>query len=177
MIYDYENIRPMMGIVADELRSTEFESVLEVGCGYGENLLAIERIFKNKKIVGVDIDINRIEVARKHINAELIIGDINKLEFEDKSFDVAFTNALFCMISPEEVERGVKEIIRVAKKKLILIELNSDSKFGLVGRQRTSVNWKELFKEHGLEARLDKIGDIWNTSPWCSHGYKITIDL
>ena len=176
--YNFKEIRPMMQIVANELKEIEFDSVLEIGCGCGENLAAIERTFKDKKIMGVDVNLERLDIARKNTNVELYWADINDLEIADKSFDVVFTNALFCMLRPEEIEHGIKEMVRIAKKYLILIELNSPMRFGKTGADRTGADWKQLFKELGSEAKLKKIpADVWGVSPWLRDGYIITVKL
>lgn len=172
-----DNLRPQMFIVANELKDIEFESVLELGCGFGENIMALEKTFSGKKIVGIDIMPTRVEIARKNTNAEIILGDINDLsQFEDKSFDIVFTNALFIMIEPKTVEKTIKEMVRIAKKKIILVECQSEDRFSEVYAGRLAANYKELFAELGLKATSKKIPkEVWGGEPWLSNGYIIKV--
>ena len=80
------------------------------------------------------------------------------------------------MLTQEETEKGIKEMIRIAKKYLILIEFNSESRFSLSGRH-IMANWKQLFAEHGLEAIVKRIpSGIWGP-PWTYFGHIITVKL
>lgn len=59
-------------------------------------------------------------------NVKLLEGKADTLgEFQDKSFDIVFTNALLIYIGPDEIREVVKEMIRITRKALILMELHS----------------------------------------------------
>jgi len=45
--------------IIELLKDINPESVLELGCGRGENLLMIKKAFPNAKVVGTDIDDGR----------------------------------------------------------------------------------------------------------------------
>lgn len=171
-----QELRPEKRIVANKLE--ECESVLEVGCQWGECLIAIREKFPKARIVGVDADWGDIIKEAKEITGlDLREGNVFKLDFKDKEFDVVFTEALFCMLLPKQVEEGLREIIRVAKKYIILVELEN-KETGLVAGRRTGANWVELFKKYGLEATKEKIPrDVWNADPWIKSGYIYTVKL
>jgi len=76
--------------------------ICEIGCGGGNNILAIQSWCKKNNVpvhfIGIDINPNCIEVAvskLKGVNANFIIADYIKANFEDRKPDYIFTS-LFC---------------------------------------------------------------------------------
>lgn len=173
-----QNLRPMKQIVAKELKDKEFKSVLEVGCQWGESLKAIGDEFPNKYLVRVDrsqIEIDKVKTILSDIY--LVCADANKLPFGDESFDVVFTNGLFCMVSSYQVENILNEIVRVAKKYIYLVELDIPQTIDIVDRDRVAANWVALFKARGLEATKRKITtEEWDCRPWQPHGHVIFVN-
>ena len=100
----FKELRPAKRIVAEALQGKEFESVLEVGVQWGENLMAIKEKFPDKKLIGVDVDKPVIEEAKVVTALDLRIGNLFDLQFADKEFDVVFAEALFVMLPPHQVE-------------------------------------------------------------------------
>jgi hypothetical protein len=90
---------------------------------------------------------------------------------------VVFTNALFCMVRQSEVENILNEIIRVAKRYIYLVELDSPLMTDLVDRDRVAANWVALFKARGYRATKRKITpEEWDCRPWQQYGYFISVD-
>ena len=169
----FSELRSSKRIVANLLKGKEFDSVLEVGAQWGENLVAIREKFPDKKIVGIDKDWDGIiEEAKVVSQIDLREGDVFNLEFNDNEFDVVFTNALFCMLQINEIEKGFQEIIRVAGKHIILIELESDEFIGHAWGERNGADWVKLFNKYNLKATRKKIPEkVWDVNPWLSKGY------
>ncbi len=77
-------------------------TVCEIGCGGGDNLVAIQQYcIKNSidvQLIGVDIKLECIEVAQQHLllqpNTNFICSDYSMVEFERKP-DIIFSS-LFC---------------------------------------------------------------------------------
>ena len=99
--------------------------ILEVGIGTGKN---IEYINADAKVTGIDFSEKMLEKAyqklarskRKNINLKQM--NVEKLYFDDNSFDYVMTSSVFCSV-PDPV-KGLKEIKRVLKSKgkLIMVE-------------------------------------------------------
>jgi len=76
------------------LHSIDFESktILEVGCGPGGNLM---EIFKHKpfKLIGVDVSVQMVELAKKYCPTQINILKIDgsKLPFDNNYFDIVLT--------------------------------------------------------------------------------------
>ena len=169
----YDNnkeLRENKCIVAKTLVGKDFESVLEIGSQWGENLKAIQNIFPDKKLVGIDIDNETTGEARKVTGLDLRLGDILHNSFHDGEFDVVFAEALFCMLDPRDVETALKEVLRIAKKYVILVELKTSERVGFVQGGRTGANWKELLWGYDFtERKITK--EEWDANPWLDYGY------
>lgn len=99
---------------------------LEIGCGQGAGTLLINRYLGCKQVIGVDIDPDMIESAKKYLtrppgwakdirtdNIELLCQDAAGLAFPDGHFDAAF---LFGVLDHIKDWRGViGEVYRVLK--------------------------------------------------------------
>ncbi len=94
--------------------------VLDVGTGTGAVLIpAARRVGESGEVVGIDVAARMLERAREAVratgltNCKVVRMDVEKLEFEDHSFDViigGFSLPFLCSI-----ETGVKEVYRVLK--------------------------------------------------------------
>jgi len=170
-------LRASRKFIADRLEEP-FESVIEVGCQLGENLLAIQNKFKDKRLVGVDINKEVINEAKKHLKGiDLFVADIFDMPFKRDEFDIVFTNALLCMLRPVDIEIAVRQLIKLAKKKIYMIELMGRG-IGYAKGGRTMADYPALFHNYCLEATAEKLSnDVFNAEPWNSYGYFIEITL
>ena len=90
-------------------------SVLEVGCGTG-------RLLSIHKGLGVDFSLNML----KQCEGERIAMDAAFLGFIDKSFDTVFTCETLMHIKPDQIERVVSQILRIARKRIVAIEYDGN---------------------------------------------------
>lgn len=105
--------------VVDIVAATNPQKVLDIATGTGD--LAINLVkTKASKIIGLDISSGMLEIGRKKVSAkkldntiEMVLGDGEKIPFEDNSFD-AITVA-FGVRNFENLEQGLTEILRVLK--------------------------------------------------------------
>lgn len=94
-------------------------AVLDLGCGTGANL---DRLLRSgipfRRYAGIDISPAMLGQARKKfatlVNAEFYIGDIEKLSFDDDSFDFVLSTWAFEHLS--RVEPAVADALRVLKQ-------------------------------------------------------------
>lgn len=75
------------------LRLPSDKRILVAGCGGGVAFPALVNLCRPSKLTGIDIDEDFIaqaeeQVRRTGIPAELVLGDIQDMPFEDRSFDV-----------------------------------------------------------------------------------------
>ncbi len=69
--------------------------IIDLGCGTGTISMRISEKFPNSKIVCLDIASNMIQIAKhklsQHKDAEFLVGDFSKIDFEGK-FDVVVSS-------------------------------------------------------------------------------------
>ena len=106
-----------------------FTSLLEVGCGYGQNFHVLAKLFPRARFVGVDIDANRVSSGQALLesrgcsNARLVEGCAWELtEFPDNSSDVVISCALLLFIDSSTLDQTLREMLRIARRKVILLE-------------------------------------------------------
>ena len=97
-------------------------SVLDIATGTGDLAINIAKNTSAKKIIGLDISEGMLNVGKEKIakeqlseKIEMMLGDSEKMPFEDNSFD-AITVA-FGVRNFEHLEIGLTEILRVLKPK------------------------------------------------------------
>ena len=93
--------------------ANDSSSILEVGCGSGEDAIYVQKASKN--IIGVDIT----PVAIKRFTAAGFRGclaDVKKLPFHDNSFDyVICPGLLHHLIAQGDLKEYLREFVRVTK--------------------------------------------------------------
>lgn len=98
------------------------------GCGSGmfEEWLIKKTIFKPKRIISIDISDKMIELAKIRCkglqNVTFIQGDMEKVQFEDKSFDICII--IDALHHVPNYKKTIKEMKRIGKT-LVLSEPNA----------------------------------------------------
>ncbi len=105
------------------------ESILDVGCGPAFHL----RKFRewNMRPAGIDASEPMVEFARQRAGFYIPVhhGYAERLPFEDRSFDIVlFNTSLEFMDRPDP---ALKEAVRVARKKLLIVIVNAYSLLSL----------------------------------------------
>ena len=100
-------------------------SVLDVGAGSGELLRKLAKWTAGRKSFFVGVEIN--EEATLSIRSESIAAvqcDALRLAFSDKSFDFVFCSLFLHHLGDEAAVHLLKEMSRVARKRIYAIDLN-----------------------------------------------------
>jgi ubiquinone/menaquinone biosynthesis C-methylase UbiE len=121
-------------------------------------------------------------------NVKLYVGRAEELceLFEDRSFDVVFTNALLLLIGPGKIRAVIKDMLRIACKGLILVEWH-DFDRRLKDRSGSGVfmygywvrDYRTLLKEFVPEHRISDsrlTSDIWGGG-WKEFGAIVEVTL
>lgn len=113
-----DQVRPVYDTI---LGDVQVGSVLEVGCGLGHNLMAIDALLRT----GIEPN----EAARNEANErygdrllQVIDGDVTNLPFSDGVFDLVLTCGLLIHIPPVDIQRAVEELVRVSSRYVLAIE-------------------------------------------------------
>ncbi|MEW5676923.1 bifunctional demethylmenaquinone methyltransferase/2-methoxy-6-polyprenyl-1,4-benzoquinol methylase UbiE [Flavobacterium enshiense] len=111
------------------------ETILDIATGTGD--LAILMANTNaSKIIGLDISAGMLEIGKKKIadrnlnnRIEMVLGDSEKIPFEDNYFDAITVG--FGIRNFENLELGLSEILRVLKPngRFVILETSVPTKF------------------------------------------------
>jgi demethylmenaquinone methyltransferase / 2-methoxy-6-polyprenyl-1,4-benzoquinol methylase len=123
--------KKVLGLVAAKKPKT----VLDIATGTGDLAILMSET-SAERIVGLDLSPGMLEIGKSKIKnqnldskIEMIVGDSEKLPFEDNSFD-AITVA-FGIRNFETLEKGLSEILRVLKPNgiFVVLETSNPTKF------------------------------------------------
>ena len=111
-----------------QFKKEQPKTILDVATGTGDMAIMAAKMLRPEKVVGIDISEKMLEAGRKKIEKEqlgtkieMLGGDGETINFPDNSFDgvmVAFGVRNF-----ENLEKGLKEILRVLKPEAQLVVL------------------------------------------------------
>ena len=169
-------------------------SILEIGCDTGPNLYLLAKKFPNAEIKGVDINPQAVNVGNDWFthegisNVKLSVGRAEELgEFQDKSIDVVLTVAVLIYVSRDKTYETIKEMIRIARKGLILVELhdfgqqlNDTHGFGVYTNGLWVRDYMVLLKQFvpAKQIHIMKITeDIWADEGWRKNGAVFEVTL
>ena len=92
-------------IILAGLGLTGGETVLDVGCGLGDDAFELARLVgSGGRVVGVDVSESMINTARvrasaQNLNVEFEVGDAQALRFGDATFDACRTERMLMHVS------------------------------------------------------------------------------
>ena len=110
-------------IIAGKLNLKKDDKLLDVGCGSGAYLDLFEC-----DVTGVDLSEELIGRYKGH--HQVLLGKAEELDFADAYFDVVIS--ITAIHNFDDVEKGLKEIERVGKKKFVFSVMKRTTKFELI---------------------------------------------
>ena len=167
-------------------------SILEIGCNCGPNLYLLAKKLPDADIRGIDINPEAIQKGNEWFaqegitNVKLLAGKADELEqFQDKSFDIVFTDAVLIYVGPDKIQKVVHEMLHVACRALILVEWHCFEPYhkdpnglGIYYAGNWKRNYVALFKQFVPEEQIHvtKItNDIWPEKNWKEVGATIQV--
>lgn len=176
-------------------RSYPFDSLLEVGCGWGQNFFTIAKQYRQLTLDGIDIDVDRIAKGQQLLddngfrNVSLAVADARQLEMiPDAHYDLVITSGFLLCVSPEELPAVLSELIRVARKRVICMEQIEPSaegfSTGYTRPENGSMYWTHdlalFLSQHypQLSCTVEKVADPrWHLEHWQSTASVVEITL
>lgn len=135
------------------IKETNPESVLEVGCNIGNNLVCI--VGNGRHLCGVDVNQTAIDQAKKRLhNAVLSVNSATALPWKTLSFDLVFTMGLLIHIPDESIHTVMSEIVRVSSQWILCAEYHSRDGEEVKYRDLPSSLFKRNYKELYLKFPL-----------------------
>ena len=172
-IEDYKNSvnHPHRKKTLEILRRLEPSSLLEVGANCGPNLALIQAAFPHMTLKGIEPS-RQAAFAGATEEYDILIGDASHLPFGIGAFDCVLADAVLMYVPPEEIRDAMREICRVAKKHVILVEWHDESVEGVVKDFHYARNYTKHLEYYGFEVEMIKITEeMWPTEKWVNNGY------
>lgn len=92
----------------------KFETILDVGCSNGQ---AVRLAYRNNKIgYGIDVSSIAIRYCYRDQIRNCIEGSVLDIPFKDNFFDAVFSCDVLEHLHPNDLDRGLDEMVRVTKK-------------------------------------------------------------
>jgi len=140
------------------------DSILEIGCGTGRNLVALKKA-GFKKLCGIELSPITVAIGWKNFpeykDIQVIIGPAEKVIDDVGDFDVIYTSGLLMHIPPEH-EWLFERISQKARKMIMTNE-------GELGRKVTEHAWnrdyKTIFEALGWQEVEMETGDKYPPLP------------
>ena len=125
--------------------------ILEVGTNIGNQLLHLQsQGFTN--LYGIEIQERAINYAKHRTdNLNIIIGDALDIPFKDGFFDLVFTHGVLIHISPDNINKVLKEILRVSNNYIWGLEYYAENYIDLEYHGKKNIMWKTNFMQHYLD--------------------------
>jgi pseudaminic acid biosynthesis-associated methylase len=142
------------------------ESVLELGCGTGQNLQALHTIMPSLTLIGVEIN----EAAARACK----VGEIHQRSILDPALqvtcDMAMTKGLLIHIPPEELPAVYRRLYTSARRYILVAEYYSPTRVEVPYRGHAGTLWKADFAGELMDAysdlRLVDVGFAYHRSPF-----------
>jgi ubiquinone/menaquinone biosynthesis C-methylase UbiE len=160
--------------------------VLEVGSGYGANLITLSRNALGSNFTGIDVSQASLDLGREYIekigitDIHLRLGEACLLPFDDNSFDLVIVDAVFLYIEPQDFQKALSEILRVSRNYIVLVELHAYN-VGKGKKIRDGYLYdfdSALRKVSGIQFKLKKIPpNVRSAGRWLSFGHLCFINL
>ncbi|MBI3313353.1 MAG: class I SAM-dependent methyltransferase [Candidatus Omnitrophica bacterium] len=134
--------------ITTELKKYPFQTLLEIGCGYGKQLKNLYG--SGKTIVGCDFSRPQLLKAREYcagLDLKLIEADGSQIPLKSKSFDLVFSSAVILHNDYKKAQRMIAEMIRLSRK-FIAHNEDTDVTFSRYGYDMKKTYEKLGFKIH-----------------------------
>lgn len=103
-------------------RTSEVESVFEVGCNIGANLNALRLLLPDAFLSGIEANSYAAYEASKIKNSYVYSGSTSEISKINRKFDLVFSRGVLIHINPDLIDDLLKEMILMSGKYLLIWE-------------------------------------------------------
>ena len=173
--YNYYKSKKILSQVIKEINSTNYKSLMDFGCGELTSFYTLINNIKtkNKFFVAYDLSFSRILIGKKFlkkkkktIKLKLFSNNSNRIPLPDNSIDIV-TSCHALEPNKKNANKILKELWRISKKKLILLEPNNQLGDKLIKKRFKKNNYildleKKIKK---ITSRYKIINNEFNSNP------------
>jgi SAM-dependent methyltransferase len=162
----YAGLRQVTSSMARRyLRAGRSPRMLDLGCGTGGNLAALQQWFPHAQLHGADLHHLAISFAGSRGTGALCRATANSLPYCDEAFDAVFSLDVFYALEVDE-PRALRESHRVLKDGGLLF-VNLPAFECLRGRHDVLVHTRHRYAARELEGKLAEAGfEVLRTTYW-----------
>lgn len=176
-------------LVQRVLSGGSVSAIIEVGCGCGPNLDLLAHQAPHIRLAGIDISPSLLAEGTAHFSSvglghiRLVEGKAdNLIDFANASADVVFTDAVLLYVGPDKIKRVVREMLRVARSRLVMLEMHDHtaSSEGRYTRDGWVRDYAALLRPLVGDAavRLERMPpELRTAGRWPKYGTLIEVDL
>lgn len=100
-------------------RGRRLDTLLDIPCGRAEIFTFARK--RCKHYYGVDPDPAKLRRAKfRHPTSQFRLGDLTRIPYPMGMFDVVFSWAGFTSTEPDDLEKALKEVLRVSRRYIVL---------------------------------------------------------
>lgn len=133
------------------------ETVIDIGCGTGQSLRGLQKVYPRARLVAVDIAARMLREARSRYRLlskkRLVVADMEKLPFADRSFDLVYSSLALPWCN--DLKAALAEFARVSRPGALLLFAS----FGPATLRELAVSW-QAFDERPHVHRFIDMHDV-----------------
>ena len=151
--YGQKRFKDQEKFLVNLIKDEKFDSILEVGCGFGRYTKILHSLFSPKKYVAIDISEKQIGNARKFLNndeIEFIVSRFQEYDSHEK-FDLVFASEILMHIPPDDINQFVAKLKNSSKKRIVSIDLFEKESNVKLDKHCFIHNYKEIFENCGAK--------------------------
>ena len=154
---EVKKIEEFPKFIADLARSLRSETVLEVGCKKGLNLLGFP---ESSFIGGIDENENLLDMAKNRFpDFKFKNGSILKIPFPDSSFDFVFTVTVMNSLGDSEIPGALNELFRVSKKYILNCEFFNEKETVFKNGKDNDLTFRNMY-QRWLDFKVKIISNV-----------------
>jgi trans-aconitate methyltransferase len=144
-----ETTQPQIDYLKQYLKTIEFNSVLEVACGYGRFTKMVYDNFSITKYYAIDINYHQIKNAQQFCpgNITWINSPVQTWKSNEK-FDLVFGTEILLHVVPSDIQSFVDHVISFSNKHVIFMDMGITFQEKLKG----NVNLQSACHYHDLKS-------------------------
>ena len=154
-----------LAMMREHLRAGPAPAILDLGCGTGGNLAALQRELPQARLHGADLSPLAVSFARERGAGALCRASASALPYPDAAFDAVFALDVFYAVEVDE-ERALRESRRVLKLGGILF-VNLPAFEWLRGPHDAAVHTRHRYTARELRGKLASAGyEVLRVTYW-----------